>query len=98
MLLSEILNAFGLALDIIGFLILFRLAFPALMRREFVASDRVGLDGVSVDSGHVERLMDPRRAERLAQRRSQRQDVGYLAGGSAVLIGFALQFAALFVP
>ena len=28
MLLSEILNALGLALDIIGFLILFRLAFP----------------------------------------------------------------------
>ena len=44
--LSEILNAAGLALDIVGFSILFGLAIPALMRRNFVTSDRVGIDGV----------------------------------------------------
>ena len=96
-LLSETLNAIGLALDIIGFLILFLLAFPALMRRDFVASDRVDLDGVGVDAGQVERLMDPESAKRQEQRRRRRQTLCYWAGGSAVLIGFALQFAALFV-
>lgn len=98
MLLSEIFNGTGLALDIVGFLILFRLAFPALMRRDFVTSDRVGLDGVEMASGQIEQLIDPRSADLLEQRRRQRQKFGYLAGGSAVLIGFALQFAALFVP
>ena len=99
MLLSEILSAIGLALDIVGFLILFALAIPALMRRNFVASDRVSLDGVGVDPGHVERsLMDPKGAKLLEQRRRQRQTWCYWAGGSAVLVGFALQFVALFVP
>ena len=98
MLLSEILNATGLALDNIGFLILFTLAFPALMRRDFVAADRVGLDGVAVDPGQAERLMDPQRAKMLHRRRRQRQTCSYWVGGSAVVFGFALQFAALFVP
>lgn len=97
MLYSEILNAFGLALDIIGFSILFALAFPALMRRDFVTSDRVGLDGVAEDPGQAERLMDPQPAQLLEQRRRRRQALGYWAGGLAVLFGFALQFAALFV-
>ena len=42
MLLPEKLNAFGLALYIIGFSILFALALPAVMRRHFITSDRVG--------------------------------------------------------
>ena len=98
MLLSEILNGIGLALDIIGFSILFTLAIPALVRRNFVASDRVGLDGVAVDPGEAERLMDPRRAKLLDQRRRRRENRCYWAGGSSVVVGFALQFAALFFP
>lgn len=98
MLVSEILNGTGLALDIIGFLILFILAFPALMRRDFVASKRVGLDGVAIDPSLAERLMDPQREKLLEQRRRRRQTCCYWAGGSAVLVGFALQFAALFLP
>jgi len=97
MLLSEILGATGLALDIIGFSILFALAIPAVMRRNFVASDRVGIDGVSVDSGQSERLMDPQGAKLLERRRRQRQTIFYWAGGSAVLVGFTLQFVAVFV-
>ena len=97
MLLSEILNATGLALDFFGFSILFTLAFPAFMRRDFVASDRIGVDGVSMEPGQVEKLMDPESAKRQEQRRRRRQTCCYWAGGSAVLIGFALQFAALFV-
>ena len=91
-------HATGLGLDIFGFLVLFALAFPALMRRDFVTSDRVGLDGVSVDSGQVGRLMDPPSAGPPEQRRRRRQTCYYWAAGLAVLIGFALQFAALFVP
>lgn len=98
MLLSDIFNGAGLALDIVGFLILFTLAFPALMRRDFVASDRVGLDGVAVDSGESERFMDPQRTKLLEQRRRRRQTFGYWVGGLGVLVGFALQFASLFVP
>ena len=98
MLLSQIFNATGLALDIIGFLILFVLAFPAVMRRNFVTSNRGDLDGVRVDSGQVERLMDPQSAKLLEQQRRQRQTCCYFAGGLAVLVGFALQLVALFVP
>lgn len=98
MLLSEILNAFGLALDFIGFSILFALAIPALMRRNFVASDRVGLDGVAVDPDETERLMDPQSATLRDRRRRRREACCYWAGGSAVLVGFALQFVAVFVP
>ena len=93
-----IFNAAGLALDLIGFFILFVLAVPALMRRSFVASDRVGLDGIEVDLGEVERFMDPRGAKLLEERRHRWQTRWYFAGGSAVLVGFALQLAALFVP
>ena len=57
--LSLIFNATGLALDIIGFSVLFGLAIPAVMRRNFVSSDRVGLDSVEVDSGQVERFTAP---------------------------------------
>ena len=95
---SEILNATGLALDIIGFSILFALAIPALMRRHFVASDRVGLDGVEVDPNQVDRFMDPQRTKLLEQRRRRRETYWYWAGGSTVLVGFALQFVASFVP
>ena len=98
MILSEIFNATGLALDIIGFFILFVLAYPAVMRRDFVTSDRVGLDGVRGDSGQAERLMVPESAQLIEQRRRQRQTISYWAGGSAVLVGFLLQFVALFVP
>ena len=98
MLCSEILGAFGLALDFIGFSILFALAIPVLVRRDFVTSERVGLDGVEVDAGQTERLMDPEGAELLDQRRRRRQTCCYWAGGSAVLAGFALQFFALCVP
>ena len=92
------LNATGLALDIIGFSILFVLALPAVMRRDFVTADRVDLDGVRVESGQVDRLMDPRSTLLLEQQRRQRQTVCYFAGGLAVLIGFALQLGAVFVP
>ena len=88
----------GLALDIVGLSILFVLAFPAVMRRDFVTSDRVDLDGVRVDSGQSERLMDPQRVTLLEQRRRQRQTLCYWAGGLSVLVGFVLQFGALFVP
>ena len=96
--LSEMLNAIGLALDIIGFFTLFVLAFPAVMRRNFVASDRVDVDGVRGDSGQAERLMDPRRAKLRDQRQRRQQTHFYWAGGLAVLVGFVLQFVALFVP
>ena len=96
--LSQILSGTGLALDIVGFSILFALAIPALVRKNFVPSDRVGLDGVEGDPGQAERLMDPGSAKRLEQRRRQRQSWCYWAGGWAVLIGFALQFTAMFVP
>ena len=98
MLLSQIFNTTGLALDIIGFFILFVLAFPAVMRRSFVTSDRVHLDGVRVDSGQVERLIDPQSAKLHEQRQRQRQTCYYVAGGLTVLVGFALQLGALFVP
>ena len=101
MLLSQmphILTGVGLALDIIGFSILFFLAIPALMRRNFVATDRVGLDGANVDSDHGKRLMDPERAELLGQRRQRQQTCWYWAGGLAVLAGFILQLIALLVP
>ena len=98
MYLSEIFSGVGLALDIIGFAILFGLALPVVMRRSFVASDRVGLDGVEADPGQAERLMDPGGARLLERRRRRRQTCWYWAGGSAVLLGFALQFVALFVP
>ena len=97
--LSEILNAFGLALDIIGFSILFWLAIPALMRRNFVAADRVGIDGVEMEPGQVERsLMDPKGTKLRDRRRRRRETCSYWAGGSAVLLGFALQLVAVFVP
>lgn len=95
--LSELLNTIGLALDIIGFFTLFVLAVPAVMRRNFVTSDRVDLDGVRGDSGQAERLMDPQGAKRRERRRRQRQTWWYFAGGVAVLIGFGLQLGALFV-
>ena len=98
MLLSQMLNVIGLALDIIGFSILFVLAAPAIMRRNFVTSDRVGLDGVRGDSDQAERLMDPEGTELLEQRRRQRQTCFYFAGGISVLAGFGLQLGALFVP
>lgn len=91
MLLPEILNAIGLALDIFGFLILFALALPTVMRRHFVASERVCLDGVSVDSGYAERLMNPQRARLLERRRRQRQTCYCWAGGLLVLLGFAMR-------
>ena len=98
MLVSQIFNATGLALDIIGFSVLFVLAFPAVMRRSFVTSDRLDLDGVRVDSGQVEQLMDPQIAKLHEQRRRQRQTCCYFAGGLSVVVGFVLQFVALFVP
>ena len=99
MLLSQIFNVIGLALDIIGFSILFVLALPVFMRRNFVTSDRVDLDGIRMDQeDQVERIMDRPRAKLLDQRRRQRQTCWYYVGGLTVLVGFALQIVALFVP
>ena len=98
MLSSQTLNAFGLALDIIGFSLLFALAIPALMRRNFVTTDRVGLDGVLANSDHAQRLMAPRDAKALERRQRRRQTCLHWVGGLTVLVGFALQLAALFVP
>ena len=98
MLISQIFNATGLALDIIGFSVLFVLALPAVMRRSFVTTDRVDLDGVRVDSGRVERLMNPQSAKLHEQRRRQRLICCYFAGGLSVVVGFVLQFVALLVP
>ena len=95
---SQVLNAVGLALDIVGFSIVFALALPAVMRRNFVASDRVDLDGVWPDSGQIARLQNPERAKRLEQRRNRRQTAWYFTGGVTVVVGFALQLVALFVP
>ena len=95
--LSEILNVFGLLLDIIGFFVFFGLALPAVMRRDFVTSDRVDLDGVGTDSDQSARLMNPQRASLLDQRRRQRQTWLYYAAGLTVLFGFVLQIIASFV-
>ena len=97
MLYSEIFNAVGLALDIVGFFILFLLALPVVMRRNFVSSDRVDVDGIRADSGEIARFMDPEGADRLERRRRQRQTYWYFTGGSAVVVGFALQLVAVFV-
>lgn len=98
MLLSQTFNVIGLALDIFGFLILFVLALPAVMNRNFVSSDRVGLDSVQMNSDQVEQLMDPKNASLLEQRRRRRQARSYWAGGLMVLFGFTLQLVALFLP
>lgn len=95
---SQVLNTVGLALDIVGFGIVFALALPVVMRRNFVATGRVGIDGVEPDSGQVERVMNPERAERREERRNRQQTAWYIAGGAAVATGFALQIVALFVP
>ena len=97
MLLSNALNAAGLILDIIGFFILFVLAFPAVMRRDFVTSDRAGIDGVQVESRHVEQLMDPEKANLLRQQRRRRQMFCYVGAGTMILLGYLLQLVALFV-
>lgn len=97
MLLSHAFNATGLILDIMGFFILFVLAFPAVMRRDFVTSDRVGIDGVQVESRHVEQLMDPEKANLLRQQRRRRQMFCYAAAGTMILLGYLLQLVALFV-
>ena len=81
MLLSQIFNATGLALDIIGFTILFALALPAVMRRNFVSSDRVDPDGVRVNSDQAARLLDPESAKRLE---SGRANDRHVATGLAV--------------
>lgn len=98
MLSSQTLNAIGLALDIAGFSLLFVLAIPALTRRNFVTSDRVGLDGVQPDPDHAQRVMAPRDARALEQRRRRRQACLHWIGGLTVLAGFALQLAASLVP
>ena len=94
MTLSQKLDMFGLALDIIGFSILFAQALPTVMRRDFVTSDRVDLDGVLLGSGQGERFMDPQSAKLLEQRRRLRQTCCYWTGGVAVVFGFLLQLAA----
>lgn len=89
------LNAIGLALDVIGFAILFVLALPAVMRRNFVASEQVDVDGVRLDSDQIARLENPERAKRLERRRQKRQMAGYVTGGLMVIVGFTLQFFAV---
>ena len=98
MLISRIFNATGPTLDIIGFSVLFVLALPAVMRRSFVTTDRVDLDGVRVDSDQVERLMNPKSTRLHEQQRRQLQIYCYFVGGLSVVVGFLLQFVALFVP
>ena len=94
---SQVVNVVGLFLDIVGFLILFYLAYPAVMRRDFVRSDRVGLDGVQPDDHLLVQLNDPEGAERRRRRRSRWQAVGYAIAGGAIVVGFALQIAATFI-
>ena len=77
MLLSQALNAFGLVLDIAGFTILFALARPAVMRRNFVTSDRVGLDGVEPDFSAFEQLGNRLEARRREEKRGKRQTLWY---------------------
>ena len=95
---SQVLNTIGLGLDIIGFSVLFALAFPAVMRRNFVTADRVDLDGVRTDSRQIARFMNPDGAKRAERRRNRLQTTGYVAGGILVVVGFILQLVASFVP
>ena len=97
MLLSQALNAFGVVLDIAGFTILFALALPAVMRRNFVTSDRVGLDGVEPDFSAFEQFGSRLEARRREEKRGKRQTLWYCTGGLMVLVGFTLQLIALFV-
>ena len=98
MLSSQALNAVGLGLDIVGFFIVFVTALPVVMRRNFVTSDRVDVDGVRPDSSLFLRLQSPGEADRLAQQRKKRETVTYITGGVLVMVGFMLQLVALFVP
>ena len=95
---SQTLNAIGLGLDIIGFSILFALAIPALMRRTFVTSDRVSLDGFDVGPDQFARLAAHGDARPPEHRRRKRQAFFRWVGGLTVLFGFLLQLLALFVP
>ena len=95
---SELLNAIGLTLDAVGFAVLFYVAFPVFMRRDFVATDRLDIEGVRPDKDQFARLADPQGAERLRQRRNRRQTAAYVTGGTAVVVGFLLQIAASFIP
>ena len=99
MLCSQLLNTVGLALDIVGFSILAFLAFPALMRKDFVSETRVRLDGVEVDAfSEFERLNDPVGTEQRRKQRQRRLTCAYILGGVFVVLGFLLQIVAIYVP
>ena len=99
MLCAQTLNTIGLGLDVIGFSVLFCLAYPVVMRRDFVTSDRVGIDGIDdLSARGIERLIDPEGTERRDNRRMISQKWLYIFGGVSVVIGFLLQILALFVP
>lgn len=81
----------------VGFGIVFVLAVPAVMRKNFAAADRIGIDRVRSDTRQIERLLNPEKAKRLEQRHNRRQAVWYIIGGAMFAIAFAPQVVALFV-
>lgn len=91
------LDAVGLMLDMLGFLIIFVVAMPALMRKNFVPADRVGLDGVRPDRDAVLAIGDAEGRQRRARRRRRWETAWFVGGGSLVLVGFGLQAVAAFV-
>ena len=96
---SQVFNTLGLALDIIGFLILIYFAYPTVMRKDFVATERLGLDGPEVDEiAEFERLNNPNKTEQRLNRRQVLQTSWYIFGAIAIVVGFALQIIALYVP
>lgn len=98
MLCSDLLNTLGLALDIIGFLILLGLAFPAVMRKDFLTHDKFGLDGLELDSTEeADQLINPDETVKRRAKRRTIQTCCYIIGGIAVVVGFVLQIVALYV-
>lgn len=86
------LDAIGLVLDVFGFAVLFMLARPALMRRDFVGAERVAFgSGVTPSHEDLEHLGKPEEAAEVRKRRRGWQTTGYYVGGIAVVLGFALQ-------
>ena len=67
------------------------------MSRNFVASERVGVDGVEMDYSATARYLDPVGAKERDQRRQRRLTLLYVTGGALVLGGFLLQFVASIV-
>lgn len=99
MLTSQLLDTVGLAFDIVGFTILFLLAYPAVMRRDFVTADQLGMDGPDLDpTREMQRLLDPDGKKLRDARYRTLTTTFYIVGGSLIVLGFGLQIGALYMP